>query len=62
MSEDKRTLQDLQMKQALPLSVKVLLTKDRIRQWVNEFGEDGGLGYKAVIDWLNENGNLRIRY
>lgn len=36
-----RTLQDLQMKQALPLSVKVLLTKDRIRQWINEFGEDG---------------------
>ena len=36
-----RTLQDLQMKQALPLSVKILLTKDRIRQWVNEFGEDG---------------------
>ena len=39
MSE--RTLQDLQMKQALPLSVKILLTKERIRQWVNEFGEDG---------------------
>ena len=39
MSE--RTLQDLQMKQALPLNVKILLTKDRIRQWVNEFGEDG---------------------
>ena len=36
-----RTIQDLQMKQALPLNVKVLLTKDRIRQWVNEFGTDG---------------------
>lgn len=36
-----RTIQDLKMKQALPLEVKVLLTKDRIRQWVNEFGEDG---------------------
>ena len=36
-----RTIQDLQMKQALPLSVKILLTKDRIRQWVNEYGEDG---------------------
>ena len=39
MSE--RTIQDLKMKQALPLEVKVLLTKDRIRQWVNEYGEDG---------------------
>ena len=23
---------------------------------------EGGLGYKDVIDWLNENGNLHIRY
>ena len=39
MSE--RTLDDLKQKQALPLSLKVRLTMDRIRQWVNEFGEDG---------------------
>lgn len=24
--------------------------------------DEGGLGYKEVIDWLNENGNLKIRY
>ena len=24
--------------------------------------DKGGLGYKDVIDWLNENGNLNIRY
>ena len=24
--------------------------------------EEGGLGYKEVIDWINENGNLDIRY
>ena len=24
--------------------------------------DEGGLGYKQVIDWLNENGNLNIRY
>ena len=24
--------------------------------------EQGGLNYKAVIDWINENGNLNIRY
>ena len=36
-----RTKQDLQQLQALPLSLKVRLTKDRIRQWVNEFGVGG---------------------
>ena len=39
--EDKRTIQDLQQLQALPLSLKVSLTKQRIRQWVNEFGVEG---------------------
>lgn len=24
--------------------------------------EEGGLGYKEVIDWINENGDLHIRY
>jgi 3'-phosphoadenosine 5'-phosphosulfate sulfotransferase (PAPS reductase)/FAD synthetase len=36
-----RTLDDLRQKQALPLNVKVRLTMERIRQWVNEYGEDG---------------------
>ena len=36
-----RTIEDLKMKQALPLDVKISLTRERIRQWVNEFGEDG---------------------
>ena len=27
--------------QAAPLSVKIALTKDRIREWVNQYGEDG---------------------
>ena len=39
MSE--RTLADLKQKQALPLKVKISLTRERIRQWVHEFGEDG---------------------
>lgn len=39
MSE--RTLDDLRMKQALPLDVKISLTRERIRQWVHEYGEDG---------------------
>ena len=36
-----RTIQDLQQMQACPLDVKILLTKSRIRQWINEYGEDG---------------------
>ena len=36
-----RTIDDLRQMQALPLSLKVSLTKARIRQWVNEYGEDG---------------------
>ena len=37
----KHTIQELQQYQALPLNVKVMMTKDRIRGWVREFGEDG---------------------
>ena len=36
-----RTADDLRQLQALPLSLKVRLTQQRIRQWVNEFGVDG---------------------
>lgn len=57
-----RTIEDLRQMQSLPLELKVTMTKARIRQWVNEYGEDGGLNYKAVIDWLNENGGLNIKY
>ena len=31
----------LQQKQALPLEAKIKLTKQRIKEWVDEFGEDG---------------------
>ena len=23
---------------------------------------DGGLGYKEIIDWINEHGNMNIKY
>lgn len=36
-----RTIKDLQMMQSAPLSAKILMTKRRIRDWVNEFGIDG---------------------
>lgn len=36
-----RTIDDLRQLQALPLNLKVALTKQRVRQWVQEFGESG---------------------
>ena len=36
-----RTLQDLYQLQSLPLSIKVRMTQDRIKQWVDEYGSDG---------------------
>lgn len=35
------TMQELKMRQAMPLEIKVRMTQQRIREWVNEFGEDG---------------------
>lgn len=36
-----RTIQDLQYFQAMPLDVKIGLTKNRLREWVNHYGLDG---------------------
>ena len=41
MAENKHTMQELYQWQSLPLNIKVLMTAERIRSWVNEFGEDG---------------------
>lgn len=35
------TIDELREKQALPLSIKIALTRERIRAWINEFGESG---------------------
>lgn len=35
------TIQDLRVKQALPLDIKVSMTQQRIREWVDEYGVDG---------------------
>ena len=35
------TKEELRMLQALPLDVKILKTQQRIREWVDEYGEDG---------------------
>lgn len=37
----KHTIKELQELQALPLNMKISLTYDRLRDWVNEYGEDG---------------------
>ena len=36
-----RSMKELQELQTLPLKYKVMLTEERIRDWVTEFGEDG---------------------
>lgn len=38
---NKHELWELQSMQAAPLSVKISMTKQRIRDWVREYGEDG---------------------
>ena len=38
---NKHTINDLYQMQSLPLSAKVKMTKERIEQWVEEYGEDG---------------------
>lgn len=37
----KHTIQELHEKQALPLSMKIKMTENRIKEWVNTYGEDG---------------------
>lgn len=39
--ENRHTKEDLAIMQALPLDLKVRLTEDRIRAWVDKYGEDG---------------------
>ena len=37
-------------------------THPKIYEWIMKPVENGGLGYKGIIDWINENGNMHIRY
>ena len=41
VKENRHTLQELQQWQALPLNLKIRMTQQRIRDWVNYYGEDG---------------------
>ena len=37
----RHTIEDLRYLQSLPLEMKIRLTKQRIREWIREYGEDG---------------------
>lgn len=41
MSGNKHTIGDLYQMQSLSLSAKIRMTENRIRSWVDEYGEDG---------------------
>lgn len=38
------------------------ITHPKIYEYIMKPVARGGLGYKEIIDWLNENGNLHIKY
>ena len=41
---------------------RMKVTHPKQYEWIMKPWNEGGLGYKEVIDWLNEHGNLHIRY
>ena len=41
---------------------RMKLTHPKQYEWIMKDWDKGGLGYKKVIDWINENGDLNIRY
>lgn len=42
--------------------IKLKETHPKIYNYIMKPWEDGGLGYKQIIDWLNEHGGLHIEY
>lgn len=42
--------------------VRMKQTHPNQYEWIMKPKSEGGLGYKEIIDWLNENGNLHIQY
>lgn len=41
---------------------KIKETHPNLYEWIMKPKSKGGLGFKEIIDWLNENGDLNIRY
>lgn len=68
VSRMKHTRQELKEWQALPLGVKILMTQERIRNWVREYGEEGcyvafsgGIDSTVLLDIVrNKMGYKRI--
>lgn len=48
----KHTISDLYQIQSMPLSIKVRMTENRIREWINEYGTDGM--YVSCSWWLED--------
>ena len=42
--------------------VRMKDTHPKQYEWIMKPWDEGGLGYKEVIDWINENGNMNIKY
>jgi len=42
--------------------VRLKQTHPKIYDYIMRSTESGGLGYQEIIDWLNKNGNLNIKY
>ena len=60
--ENRHTIQELQELQALPLDLKIRLTKQRIREWIRCYGEQdvyvsfsGGKDSTVLLDIVREN-------
>lgn len=41
---------------------KMKITHPKQYEYIMKPWDDGGLGFKEIIDWINEHGNLNIRY
>ena len=41
---------------------RMKLTHPKQYEWIMKPWNEGGLGYKELIDWINENGNMNIQY
>ena len=41
---------------------KMKLTHPKQYEYIMKSWDEGGLGFKEIIDWINEHGNLNIRY